>query len=376
MKRVVLFLCAAALTAPALAQAGVAHPNPAFISPQVDYVGPLRGANGQVATLAPLETAVTDQAVRDQAWLGYLKRDDLGGFLPAPVGQFALSSGGRVVVGAGGKLSEIPQLAQAASGDVQSYAFVPGGGKAPPADNGRGSVPGLGVPTPPPPPSNSNTTPPPNQGFGGRPAPPPVTTTTKPAGPGTTTTSPGTTTAPTTTKPKPPPPPPTTTVPTTTPTTPTTTPTTTTTTTTTSSGGGGGGGSPPPVYACGTIGLSITSDLANCRIYAINQAPGDSTIEHVTIRNDSGEPFTLSLKASGTTNRLWNDLQMGVWEQGTPAPSPLPALLLWTAGYNNLTTLQPGQSITYVIELALPASAGNADQGLAAVIDFTWHAQA
>ena len=108
----------------------------------------------------------------------------------------------------------------------------------------------------------------------------------------------------------------------------------------------------------------------------MNQAPGDSTVEHVTIRNDSDEPFTLSLRASGSTNRLWNDLQMGVWEQGTPAPSPLPALLWWTLQENRLSTLQPGQAITYVIELALPASVGNDDQGLAAVIDFHWHAQA
>jgi hypothetical protein len=105
-------------------------------------------------------------------------------------------------------------------------------------------------------------------------------------------------------------------------------------------------------------------------------APGDSTVEHVTVRNESGEPFTLSLKASGTPNHLWDDLQMGVWEQSTPAPSPLPALLLWTTQENQLATLAPDESITFVVELALPASAGNDDQGYAAVIDFLWHAQA
>jgi hypothetical protein len=105
-------------------------------------------------------------------------------------------------------------------------------------------------------------------------------------------------------------------------------------------------------------------------------APGDTTVEHVTVRNDTTDPFTLSLRASGVPNHLWNDLQLGVWEQNTPAPSPLPALLLWTTQENQLATLQPGESITFVVELALPASAGNDDQGYAAVIDFTWHAQA
>jgi hypothetical protein len=104
-------------------------------------------------------------------------------------------------------------------------------------------------------------------------------------------------------------------------------------------------------------------------------APGDSAFERMTIRNDSGAPFTLSLRANGTPNRLWDDLQMGVWEVGTPAPSPLPALLWWTAQSNQLATLQPGETVTYQIELALPATAGNADQGYTATIDFHWHAQ-
>jgi len=65
---------------------------------------------------------------------------------------------------------------------------------------------------------------------------------------------------------------------------------------------------------------------------------------------------------------------MGVWELNTPAPAPLPALLWWTLQDNPLTTLQPGESVTYNIELALPASAGNADQGKTATIDFTWRA--
>jgi hypothetical protein len=31
--------------------------------------------------------------------------------------------------------------------------------------------------------------------------------------------------------------------------------------------------------------------------------------------------------------------------------------------------------VSYQIEIALPATAGNADQGYAASIDFHWHAQ-
>jgi hypothetical protein len=357
----------------------VQRPNPILVSRTVDYVTPLQTSGGGVASLEPLDPAVTAQAVADGNYLAYLQRDDLGGFVPAPVGQFALSSGGRNVVGVGHQ-SQIPTFAQAASGVVQSFAFVGGGGGggAPP-DQGTSAVPGLGTPPTVAPPANTNTVPPPNQGFAGA---PPTTTTT----PGSTTTtgptSPGSTTAPTTTgggggggggggrggttttAP------PTTTTPTTT--TPTTTAPTTTAPTTTSGGGGGGGGSSP---SCGTAGLRITSDLDGCRIYAINMAPGDATYEHVTIRNESGAPVTLSLRASGTTNHLWNDLQMGVWQTGAAAPSPVPPLLWWTGGENQLTTLAAGASVTYTIELYLPGTAGNDDQGLTASIDFIWHAQ-
>jgi hypothetical protein len=117
-------------------------------------------------------------------------------------------------------------------------------------------------------------------------------------------------------------------------------------------------------------------DKVDCRIYAINMAPGDSASEQVTVTNESDQAFTLSLKATGAQNRLWQDLQMGVWPVHTAAPSPLPALLLWTTQYNQLTTLQPGASITYEIELYLPPSAGNDDQGLTASIDFNWKATA
>jgi hypothetical protein len=102
--------------------------------------------------------------------------------------------------------------------------------------------------------------------------------------------------------------------------------------------------------------------------------PGDSTTEHVTVTNTSGSTYTLSLEASGVENHLWQDLQMGVWDETTAPPAPLPPLLYWTTSFNTLATLAPGESITFVIELHLPTSASNVDQSLVAVIDFTWQA--
>jgi hypothetical protein len=347
----------------------IARPNPGFVSIQLDYVNALHSATGGIAALPALDSAVIDQAVADQQYLAYLHRDDLGGFVPAPIGMHALSSGGHDVVGQTSGQSQIPKFDEAASGKVQAFAFT---GEPPTTlpESGQQPVPGLGVPPAVPTPTNTTTTPPPNQGFAGRP-----TTTTSTAS--TTTEATTTSVKPTTTEPTTTTRPPTITS-TTTETTTTAPPTTTTLTTTTIPTTTGGGSPPPPPPSgntCGTIGLSIDSNLAGCRIYAINMAPGDSAFELMTIKNESDVPFTLSLRASGTRNRLWDDLQMGVWEVGTPAPSPLPALLWWTAQENQLTTLQPGQSVRYHIELALPASAGNADQGYAAIIDFHWHAQ-
>jgi hypothetical protein len=354
---VLLPLLSAANSAPAAPDVlppPIARPNPALLGIRLDYVSPLETPSGGVAQLEPLVPAVTAAAVNDARYLAYHVRDDLGGFVPAPVGGLALSTGGRAVVGAGAGRAEIPLFAQAASGSVRSFTF---GASVGPPDNGKQQVPGAGVPPVVPPPTNSNTVPPPNQGFGGRPAPPPATTTT-------------TTTAPTTTTtPKPPPT-------TTTATTPTTTTTSTTTTTpapqpppttTTQTGGG-------PTASCGTAGIELVSDLSGCRIDAINMAPGDTTVEHIRVTNTSDTTYTLALKASGTQNRLWQDLRLGVWEQGTPAPSPLPPLLDWTTQYNDLDVLAPGRTITYVVELELPTSAGNADQDITALIDFTWRA--
>jgi hypothetical protein len=336
----------------------VAHPNPAFVSPLLDYVGPIPGADGRPATLAPLDPAVIAAAVADQEYLAFTTTGDLGGFSPAPTGLSALSSGGRNLVGGAAGGSEIPQLAQAAGGRVSSFAAV-GAGTFTPPDQGTRPVPRLGTPPRITPPRNDNHVPPPNQGFGGPPPAPPTTTTTGPTRTTppparttpttTTTTTVTTTTAPTTPTPAPPaPPPPTTTTP----------------------------ASPPFVGAsCGTTGLTITSDHATCRIYAVDMAPGGSASEVLTLRNDTDAPFTLSLRAAGTVNALWNALELGVWEANTAAPGTLPALLWWTTQSNQLATLQPGESIRYQIELYLPPTAGNDLQGMAASIDLVWRAQ-
>jgi hypothetical protein len=330
---------------------------------RLEYVEPLTDADGKPVTLAPLREDVIPAALSDQQRLAYRTRDDLGGFTPAEVGRRATSGGGVSLVGRSAQ-AEIPKLAEAGGGNVTSFAPLGSGSTPPeggtPPDNGGGPVPGLGTPAPFLPPTNDNVVPPPNQGFGGKPAPPPPPPTTTPTiptvPPPTTTTTPTTTTAPTTTAPT------------------TTAPTTTTTP----------GPAPPPAGplppapagpSCGTTGLTIVSDHATCRIYAVNMAPGDSASEVLTLRNDTDLPFTLSLRATGTPNRLWNDLRLGVWEAGTAPPQPLPPLLWWTTQASTLAILQPGESIRYRIELFLPTSAGNEDQALAAVVDFVWRAQ-
>ncbi|HZD86459.1 MAG TPA: hypothetical protein VE088_00460 [Gaiellaceae bacterium] len=141
-------------------------------------------------------------------------------------------------------------------------------------------------------------------------------------------------------------------------------------------GGGGNGGGTRTGGAgnCGTKGLSIVSDLPHCRIHVVDQAPGDSTFEHLTIENTSSSRYTLSLQVQGSENALWNDLEMGVWRHGAAPPTPLPPLLFWATQFTPLITLDPGRQVRLTIELYLPPSAGNGDQKLAAVVDFLWRA--
>ena len=399
---------ATTLTGPGFGAAAppkVAHPNPAVSNITIDYAASPRGPTGQAAHLGPLSPAVLKPAIADQAYLAYQTAGDLGGFKPAPIGHLALSSGGHAVVG-GTVKAQIPHYAKAGEGKINSFALIglPAPSTTPP-DNGLQPVPGLGIPAPTPP--ATTTAPPPNQGFAGTPATVPTTTATTPAPPATTKTQPpGTTTTarpPTTTGTTTAPPPATTT--TGTPTTPstttavtttaaitttsvtttaaTTTSTTTTTTTTRASGGSSGGSSSgggtttttTSSTSCGTTGLSITSDHSSCRITATNMAPGGSASEVMTIKNESDTAYKLYLRATGTQNRLWNDLELGVWKTATAAPNPLPPLLNWTSQDNDLgITLQPGDTVKLTLELFLKSTAGNADQNLTATIDFVWKA--
>jgi hypothetical protein len=397
---IVTAMALAALSLAATATAApIARPNPVFVSVHLDYVNPLRTASGAIATLTPLDHAVIAQAVADQTSLATQLTSTQGGFSTAGSAQSSISSGGHVGHNMVGQLSthaEIPTFGQAAGGKVKVFAFA-GATPTTPSDQGSQPVPGLGVPPPVTPPTNTNTVPPPNQGFGGSgttggqsttttstaetttttptTTPPATTSTTTPATSTTTTTSSTTTTKPettttettTTTKPTTTTNPVTTTVATTTTTPPPTIPPPTTTTQAPPTVTGGG--------SCGVAGLTINSDHSTCALQVENMAPGGSASEVITLTNDSGQPFTLSLEASGTQNQLWHDLEMGVWEQGTAAPAPLPALLLWTTQFNTLVTLAAGASISYEIELYLPTTAGNNDQGLAASIDLTWRAQ-
>jgi hypothetical protein len=104
-------------------------------------------------------------------------------------------------------------------------------------------------------------------------------------------------------------------------------------------------------------------------------SPGESASEVMTVTNTTDAPYSLSLRASGTQTRFWNDLELGVWQVGTAAPDPLPPLVWWAAQDNALATLQPGDSIQFEVELYLPTSAGNDDQDQVAVVDLVWHAQ-
>jgi hypothetical protein len=123
------------------------------------------------------------------------------------------------------------------------------------------------------------------------------------------------------------------------------------------------------------------SDHGTCTISLADASPGDEVHEVMTITNTSGGPYTLSLQASGVQNsNLWNPapspdaLEMAVWDISGPAPAVFPTLQSWTTAFVPLTALAAGQTVQYRVELFLPTSAGNADQGKTAVVDLHWHA--
>ena len=66
---------------------------------------------------------------------------------------------------------------------------------------------------------------------------------------------------------------------------------------------------------------------------------------------------------------------MGVWDAtGTP-PVTLPPLTSWLVRLQRPHDAEPGQTVQYDVELYLPTTAGNADQGKTVSITFHWHAQ-
>jgi hypothetical protein len=374
---VVAFIGALALPALAHAAPKIARPDPVTYPLKLDYEDPLTGPDGKATLLAPLGQGVIMAATRDEAYLAFERQDDLGGFVPAPIGRLTLTTGGHDVLSPGTHKPQIPLFQQAAGGKVQSFTFTGNpSGPTPPPDNGNGPIP----PPPPPTPGNNNV-PPANQGFGGLPGGNQgrqghgaTTTTTTTAGSGGTTT---------TTK-RHPPPTTTTTSPTTTTTTTTGTTTTTPTTTTTGGGGGGGGGGCSggtcASGSCGVPGIEVDSTAPGCVITLANASPGDSVTEVMTITNTTGASYTLAFRATGAqTSHLWQNgpdgLLMGVWDVSGPPPASFPTLFSWTTQFWTLTTLNAGQSIQYQIELFLPGTAGNADQGKSAVIGFQWRAQ-
>ena len=96
----------------------------------------------------------------------------------------------------------------------------------------------------------------------------------------------------------------------------------------------------------------------------------------MTIRNETAQPFTLSLQGDRDAEpRSGTSCGSASGRTGRRRRRRCPRCSSGRTQSNALTTLQPGESISYAIELYLPTTAGNDDQGLAAAIDFVWHAQ-
>lgn len=358
MKRLAaLGVALAGLAAPGLAHAAppIARPNPALVGIRLDYTDPLPTPRGTPASLPPVAWSVIAAAMQDEAGLHHGSAANLGGFRQGAPAR------GRVVLPLTAERPQLPLLTTAAAGNVLVYGLAAGSARPTPPDNGRQPIPGLGVTPLPPPPTTGGTVPSANQGFGGRPAaggtPPATTTSTRSSPPTTTPTTRPTTTAVSST------------------TTVEAATTTVAAASTGSSGGGSGSGGAGSGGQCGTAGLSITSNHPSCTITIAGAAPGDTASETVTIENTSSSTYTLSLQALGPNdNHLWQDLRMAVYQQATPPPSPFPPLQYWLTQFNDLVVLNPGDSITYVIALYLPTTAGNADQNKSATIDFDWRA--
>ncbi|MGH3009782.1 MAG: hypothetical protein ACRDLM_10320 [Gaiellaceae bacterium] len=294
------------------------RPNPLFVSLGLDYVNPIPAPGGGYALFDPQARPVVNASVRDLRFLEYENRGDLGGFIAAPKGWLAIGTC-RPKVNLGDKpCPGVTLTGVGGKSQIDFYSNNQVGNKINSYTwlhgfgGGKNKCAACGTLVPPSPFPSNTPLPGPNQGFGGLPKPPKKPTTPVTVGNNT--------------------------------------------------------------GDCGTKGISIVSNLPKCRIYVVNQEPGDGTFEKMKITNTTSVPYILSLHATGTPNRLWQDLEMGIWVKGQPAPSPLPPLHFWTAQYNEIQVLQPGEVANYLIELYLPLSAGNADQKLPAIIDFNWRA--
>jgi len=375
---VLALLAGLALAAPAIAHGAskIQRPNPLFVTLKLDYISPLPTPTGiGEAVLTPVQFKTTNQSIRDLQFLKYARIDDLGGYMPAKVGATS-QKGGQRLVGRSNK-PEIPLYGIYERNLVRSYTWLHGIGAGALTNEGGGAVfvPGLGVPPVVAPPTNGNTAPPANQGFAGRPGGT-VTTTIVTTVQGSTTLQTTTSTGRTTTKKR------TTTARTTTTTTPGTTtspqPPTVFTTTTTPTTTGSSPPPPPPPTDCGTIDVSVNSDL-NCLFIITNAKPGDSIVENYTIVNTGSVGYDLSLNITNDNppdNHLWNDLTMGVWETPGAAPNPFPPLNDWVPSFITLDHLNPGQSLHLRFDCLLPTTAGNADMHLAAVMTLHFRATA
>jgi hypothetical protein len=370
----------------------IARPTTSLSNVKLDYALPALDSDGTTTTISPLMGSVVNAALADYNELHYLKRGDLGGFEPAPVGEYYTVLSGRALASSA-VTPQIPLFAKAGTDlnqQVTSFAFTSGVSEPLPPfspnlspQTTQPAVPGSSVPTvyfkgtiP----TTTTTTTPPSGGTStsttpaastattpGRrsstststtPRPSSTTTTTVPTSTHSTTTTATTTHSTTTTTS------PTHTTTTTPSTTTTTTPSTTTTTTT-----------PPNCGASASNTVSMSND-EDCQaiITARNMAPGGSSSGQVTIKNTGSTSYTLVLQINESDNSpLERYLTLTVTNASTGAQYYQGV----DGSYANaeipiVTDFAPGASTRFDVTLMLSSSADNSVQNHTATIDLDW----
>jgi hypothetical protein len=369
----------------------IARPTSSLSTVKLDYALPALNSSGTSTTIQPLMGSVVNAALADYNELHFLKRGDLGGFEPAPVGEFYTVLSGRSL-SSSAITPQIPLFAKAGTNlnqQVTSFAFTSGASEPLPPFSPNLSpqttqpvTPGSSVPivyfqgTIP----TTTTTIPATTPSGGTTSStaPPASSSTTPTGRSTTTTSPphattttttssGSTHSTTTTSP---PRATTTTSPTHTTTTtqpPATTTTTSPTTTTTTT--------PPPSCGGSSNAVSMSNDR-NCQaiITARNMAPGGSSTGEVTIKNTGSTTYTLVLQINEsdgspieplltlTVTNASTGAQYYQGVDGSYAGAEIPII----------TGFVPGMSTRFDVTLSLASSAGNSAQDKTATIDLDW----